>query len=139
MNIFDASGYMPRFSCIHGNKVLAWLYAIPNIHTFLTYSIGFVLIYQMLRKKAVVSKLPFFPTLMWLTPAFSSSVAGRIFGMQWRCGIQPIDFSWFGNGFSPLSRFLLSSTPFRSSKNIFTQGQRGKKSFSGSKWNTFRS
>ena len=79
MNIFDSSGYMPRFSCIHGDKVLAWLYAVPNIYTFLTYSIGFVLIYQMLRRKAEIARLPFFSTLMWLYSGFFFFCGGTHF------------------------------------------------------------
>ena len=79
MNIFDVSIFMPRFMCINHDKVLAWLYVVPNLHTFLTYSFGFTLIYQLLKRKAEIAKLPFFPTLMWLYTIFFFFCGGTHF------------------------------------------------------------
>ena len=79
MNIFDSASYMPRFHCINRNVGLAWLYAVPNFHTAITYSIGFVIIYQLLRRAAVIANLPFFPTLMWLYSGFFFFCGGTHF------------------------------------------------------------
>lgn len=42
---------MPRFGCIYENTSLAWWYAIPNIGTWLCYSVGFCYLYYRLRDR----------------------------------------------------------------------------------------
>ena len=64
--LLDTSQFMSRFSCIHSSFKLAMLYAIPNFGTALIYSLGFVSIYIMLKKKTKIMNLKILPMILTL-------------------------------------------------------------------------
>ena len=79
MNIFDASPFMPRFMCVHRDLWLAWLYVLPNIGIWLTYSFGFVTIYRHLSKKVSKARVPFLSTILSLYAVFFFFCGGTHF------------------------------------------------------------
>ena len=79
LNIFDASNFMPRYMCINRDSLLAFLYVLPNLGIFLTYSIGFAYIWNVLRHKASFRKITFLPTLLGLMVVFFVFCGGTHF------------------------------------------------------------
>ena len=70
IELFNYQQYMPRFHCINQDITLAWLYALPNIGTFITYSLCFTRLYYLLSKKAVRAGVNSFNYLMLLYGLF---------------------------------------------------------------------
>ena len=70
LNLFESQCFMQRIHCVGNDWTLATLYMIPNIGTFLVYSIGFSTLWSILRKKAAYAKLAFLPFMLTLMSVF---------------------------------------------------------------------